>query len=46
MHELAILAGSKNLGKMNLEEYEGPLLTVDMSMSTKRWKKYKIGFSK
>ena len=46
MHELAILAGSKNVGKMTLAEYEGPLLTVDMSLSTKRWKKYRIGFSK
>lgn len=46
MHELGMLAGSKNLGKMTLEEYQGPPLTVDMSMSTKRWKKYKIGFSK
>ena len=45
MHELAILAGSKNVGKMTLAEYEGPPLTVDMSMSTKRWKKYRIGFS-
>src|SRR3989338_11549993 len=42
MYELALLAGSKNTGKMTLEEYEGPVLTVDMSMSTKRWKKYKI----
>ena len=46
MHELAILAGSTNVGKMTLAEYQGPPLTVDMSMSTKRWKNYKIGFSK
>ncbi|MBI2655706.1 NAD(P)-dependent oxidoreductase [Candidatus Woesearchaeota archaeon] len=46
MYGLAILAGSKNLGKMTLAEYQGPPLTIDMSMSTKRWKKYKIGFSK
>lgn len=42
MYELALLAGSKNVGKMTLEEYQGPPLTVDMSLSTKRWKKYKI----
>lgn len=42
MYELALLAGSKNVGKMTLEEYDGPPVTVDMSLSTKRWKKYKI----
>ena len=42
MYELALLAGSKNVGKMTLNEYAGPSLTVDMSLSTKRWKKYKI----
>ena len=45
MHELAMLAGSKNIGKMTLAEYQGPQLTIDMSLSTKRWKKYRIGFS-
>ena len=43
MYELALLAGSKNVGKITLQEYKGPHLTVDMSLSTKRWKKYKIG---
>jgi dTDP-4-dehydrorhamnose reductase len=42
MYDLAILAGSKNVGKMTLNDYNGPNLTVDMSLSTKRWKKYKI----
>ena len=42
MYELALLAGSKNIGKMTLDDYNGPPLTVDMSLSTKRWKKYKI----
>lgn len=42
MHELAMLAGSKNIGKMTLKEYNGPPLTVDMSLSTVRWKKYRI----
>ena len=42
MYALALLAGSKNVGKMTLKEYNGPPLTIDMSMSTKNWKKYKI----
>ena len=42
MYELALLAGSKNVGKMTLDEYDGPAVTVDMSLSTKNWKKYKI----
>lgn len=42
MYELALLAGSKNVGKMTLDEYDGPPLTIDMSLSTKRWRRYKI----
>ena len=42
MYELALLAGSKNVTEMTLDEYDGPHVTVDMSLSTKRWKKYKI----
>jgi len=42
MYELALLSGSKNVGKMSLDDYEGPPVTVDMSLSTNRWKKYKI----
>jgi dTDP-4-dehydrorhamnose reductase len=42
MYELALLAGSKDVGKMTLDDYDGPPVTVDMSLSTKRWKKYKI----
>ncbi|MBI4451996.1 NAD(P)-dependent oxidoreductase [Candidatus Woesearchaeota archaeon] len=42
MYELALLVGSKNTGKMTLQEYQGPPLTVDMSLSTKEWKKYQI----
>ena len=42
MYELAMLSGSKNIGKMTLQDYSGPPLTIDMSLSTKRWKKYKI----
>lgn len=42
MHELALLSGSKNIGKMTLDDYKGPQLTIDMSLSTKMWKKYKL----
>lgn len=42
MYELALLAGSKNVGKMTLKDYNGPPLTIDMSLSTERWKKYRI----
>lgn len=42
MHELAVLAGSKSIGKITLDEHKGPQLTVDMSLSTVRWKKYDI----
>ncbi|MBI2658454.1 NAD(P)-dependent oxidoreductase [Candidatus Woesearchaeota archaeon] len=42
MYELAKLAGSKDVGKITLKEYDGPMVTVDMSLSTNRWKKYKI----
>jgi len=42
MYELAILSGSKDVNKMDLNEYVGPPVTVDMSLSTKRWKKYEI----
>lgn len=42
MYDLAVLAGSKDVGRMTLKEYDGPPVTIDMSLSTKRWKKYKI----
>ena len=42
MYELAVLAGSKNIGKITLDGYKGPPLTVDMSLSTVRWEKYRI----
>ena len=41
MYELAKLSGS-DVGEMTLDEYDGPPVTVDMSLSTKRWKKYTI----
>lgn len=45
MYELALMAGSKNIGRITMMEYRGPPLTIDMSLSTKRWKKYRIGFN-
>jgi len=42
MYDLALLAGSKNVGKMALDGYSGPPLTIDMSLSTNKWKKYRI----
>jgi len=42
MYDLALLAGSKNVGKLTLVEYKGPPVTIDMSLSTTRWRKYKI----
>lgn len=42
MYELALYAGSKNVGKMTLDDYKGPPVTVDMSLSTNKWKKYRI----
>lgn len=42
MYELALLTSSKNVGKITLAEYKGPPLTIDMSLSTKRWEKYEI----
>ena len=42
MHELATLGGDTEVGKISLKEYNGPHVTVDMSMSTVRWKKYRI----
>lgn len=41
MYELAKTL-SPNIRPITLKEYQGPPLTVDMSLTTKRWKKYKI----
>lgn len=41
MYELAKKV-SPRIKPMTLVKYSGPQLTVDMSLSTKRWKKYKI----
>ncbi len=41
MFDLAKLAGS-DVGEMTLADYHGPPVTVDMSLGTVKWKKYKI----
>lgn len=41
MYELAKIT-TPNVQQMTLKEYSGPPLTVDMSLDTKRWKKYKL----
>ena len=41
MFELAKLT-TPNVKPITLENYSGPTLNVDMSLDTKRWKKYKI----
>ncbi|GFP23721.1 dTDP-4-dehydrorhamnose reductase [Candidatus Hakubella thermalkaliphila] len=42
VYELAKLT-TPNVEPMTLAEYCGPPLTVDMSLDTIRWKRYKIG---
>jgi len=41
MFELAKLT-TPNILPMTIKDYSGPKLTMDMSLDTKRWKKYKI----
>ena len=41
MYEYAVLGGSK-VEKLTLAEHKGPPLTVNMCMTTKYWKKYRI----
>ena len=41
MYELAKLT-TPEIQPMTMNDYVGPQLTVDMSLDTKRWKKYKI----
>jgi len=42
MFELAKIT-TPNIKPISLKDYSGPRLTVDMSLDTIRWKKYKIG---
>ena len=39
--ELAQLT-TPDIEPMTIQDYSGPKLTMDMSLDTKRWKKYKI----
>lgn len=41
MYEVAKIVSPK-VKKMTLKNYDGPPLTIDMSLSSKRWKKYKM----
>ena len=41
MFELAKLT-TPNIQPMTMNDYSGPPLTIDMSLDTKRWKKYSI----
>jgi dTDP-4-dehydrorhamnose reductase len=41
MFELARLT-TPNIAPMTIRDYSGPKLTMDMSLDTERWKKYKI----
>ena len=41
MFELAKYTTS-DIEPMTMDEYSGPDLTIDMSLDTKRWKKYNI----
>jgi hypothetical protein len=41
MFELAKITTSE-IEPMTINDYSGPRLTMDMSLDTKRWKKYKI----
>ncbi len=42
MYELAKLT-TPDIEPMTLADYQGPPLTIDMSLNTVRWKKYKLG---
>ena len=41
MFELAKYT-TNDIEPMTVDEYSGPDLTIDMSLDTKRWKKYNI----
>jgi hypothetical protein len=41
MFELAKIT-TLEIEPMTINDYSGPKLTMDMSLDTKRWKKYKI----
>jgi hypothetical protein len=41
MYEYA-KAGGSNVAPLTLKEYKGPLLTINMSLTTKYWHLYKL----
>ena len=41
MYEYAI-AGKSKVGKMTMNDYKGPSLTINMSLTSKYWKLYKL----
>ena len=41
MYELAKIT-TPNVLPMKIDEYNGPSLTMDMSLDSKRWKKYSL----
>ena len=41
MYELAKIT-TPNVLPMKIDEYDGPTLTMDMSLDSKRWKKYSL----
>jgi len=45
MYELAKMT-TDDILPMTMQEYTGPPLTIDMSLDTTRWRRYRIGFSR
>ncbi len=45
MYQLAKMVTPK-IKPMTFKDYRGPELTVDMSLTSRRWRKYRIGFAK
>ena len=41
MYDLAKIT-TPNVEPMTIKDYSGPRLTMDMSLDTEKWKKYKI----
>ena len=41
MYDLAKIT-TPNIQKMNIDDYTGPPLTMDMSLNSKKWQKYTL----
>ena len=41
MYDLAKIT-TPNIQKMNINDYAGPSLTMDMSLNSKKWQKYTL----